>query len=234
VKWALLSALLWLNLALAGTLSYASQLLSEGEPSLAALQIAEYLKAHPGSQRGEILLARAELLQGHPARASRELAKIPTITHPSGWWVKGLTLYELGHSRAALVWLGKAALQGQRYPYAMDWGTVAWQAGQVALAEQAYLLALQLEPTQAWPLIDSAMIAISQRQLSLAATFLSQAAGILRAHPNSAALPELDYWQGELAAKQGRTQQARADWKRALRLEPGDLEIERALDGLGN
>nr|WP_246351722.1 tetratricopeptide repeat protein [Deinobacterium chartae] len=222
--------------ALPDDLQFPRTLVEEGNTALAKLRLNDYLKRHPGHRSATLLLARAYLLEGEPERAQAQLQTLGSPRNdPEYSWVAGLVSAELGKNELALAQLRIAAIQGDDYRYAMDWGELAWRLGRLDLATQAYGRAQQLAPEEPWPRLNAAMIAYAQERYPQAIMALRAAAAELdrqkmpASHP---AYPELYFWLGQSLEASGDRAAARSAYLEALRYDPNYSSARRALEAL--
>lgn len=110
-----------------------------------------------GDPQAHFLYATALFFSGNSAEALREL-DLATGASRGGVPAEHLHLSGLIKAQQGALVEGSQLLQAAfvlqpRYEWAMDWGRVAWQAGLMAEAEQAFLAAAQTERgvREAWP-----------------------------------------------------------------------------------
>jgi tetratricopeptide (TPR) repeat protein len=123
---------------------------------------------YPNERAAHYLLARALLLAGEVNAAAEALARadglasggIPAEHHH----LHGLILAQQGEALAGAERLRTAFSLQPHYRYAMDWGRVAWQGGDWAGAEAAFLAAGQTDDglVEAWPALARGRLLAAQ------------------------------------------------------------------------
>ncbi len=139
--------------------------------------------------------------------------------------------------------LEAAFLLDERYAYAMDWGRVAWQAGQLEAAETAYRAAAETSRGQRepWPWLDLGRMLLFQDRLDDAEIALEQAIAVYESSDTGGNLPspayvEAFYRLGQVSERRhgesgdaALLQQAASNYRNAL---VGDPNYGPALDAL--
>lgn len=206
------------------------------------------VESHPEDRRAHELYAQALLLSGDPAAARASLDAMLLIGEPEPVTASELNLAGLigaagGEAAASLPLLQAAFAAEARYGYAMDWGRVAWQAGQLDQAEAAYHAAAETElgQRQPWPWLDLGRLLLFQHRLDDAESALEQAIAVYEAFDTGGNLPspayvEAFYRLGQLAERRHREsgdgallQQAASNYRNAL---VGDPNYGPALNAL--
>lgn len=222
--------------------------LEAGDHALALNRLETYVRARPQDPEGFALLARAGLLANTTAslrraeEAARTAAKLLGRSRPDLEWTLGLILAAQGKLEPALARLRIAASGYPRgpnarevYRYAMDWGAVAWRAGDPRQALEAYARASRAAPDEPWPFLHQGTLQLALGQPAAAERALSRAVELTetpvgqRPHPARA---EALYWRGQAREAQGRYAEAGADYRAALGASPGHAAARDALEGV--
>src|SRR5690554_6199286 len=158
------------------------------------------VEAHPAERRAHELYARALLLSGDAAAARDSLDEMLLLGDPEPVSASELNLAGLisaaeGDALTAVPLLRAAFELADSYVYAMDWGRVAWQAGQTAEAESAYLAAAdtvrgEREP---WPWLDLGRLLLFQDRLDEAEEAFEQAISVYETFDTGGNLPSPAY-----------------------------------------
>jgi tetratricopeptide (TPR) repeat protein len=145
------------------------ELIERGEWHVAAHVSGPALVARdPRNREAHLLLAHALLLAGQVAAAAEALAQANLLAGEGipaeHLHLSGLILARQGEARAGAQQLSAAFALQPRYRYAMDWGRIAWQAGDLAEAEGAFIAAAQTDEglTEAWPALARGRLLVAQ------------------------------------------------------------------------
>ncbi len=192
-----------------------ADLLDRGLYNTAALVAGPALvEASPEDPRAFELYARALLLSGDVTAARDAFDTMLRLTaselpeSASGLHLAGLLLAAEGESAQAAGLLEQAFRQSGSYQQAMDWGRIAWQAGDPQQAEEAYRSATETEQgaREPWPWLDLGRLLLFQDRLDEAEEYLEQAIAVYEAFDTGVNLPspayvEAFYRLGQLAEK---------------------------------
>lgn len=228
-------AFLMLGVAQSQSLNGVRELIEMGDLVAARTQLQVLLDRDPQGV-GRVLLARVFYLQGNPNQALVELKKVPVAQWSAeAFWVRGLSLADLGKNGEALADLKAAGYLGNTYQYMMDWGTTAWRFGKLEVAKEAFGFAEALEPNQPWPFLNMGMVLYSLKQHGEALQHLQQGvevlekSGVALTHP---AFPELYYWLGQTYEALNDRAAARSMYQQVLAMDPDYTAAASALAAL--
>jgi tetratricopeptide (TPR) repeat protein len=170
----LIVALLWAAFATAqsnreGVLRELEELIARGSWQSAALVAGPAaVAAFPGDTEAHFLYAVALFHSGSSTEAMSELSQA-TSAFSDGvpahhLHLRGLISAQMGAFREGSQLLQAAFVLNPAYDWAMDWGRVAWQAGLVGEAEQAFIAAAQTErgAREAWPHLARGRLLVAQ------------------------------------------------------------------------
>lgn len=222
--------------------------LEAGDYAFAVGRLEAHLRAYPKDPEGYALLGRASLLAPTTSslrrgeEAVRTAAQLLGRSRPDLDWTLGLIMagqgrLDLGLARLRIAASGDPGGPDARdiYRYAMDWGAVAWRAGDRRQALEAYARAARAAPAEPWPLVHQGTLRLSLGEPAEAMTALTRAlkltepAGGGRPHPARA---EAYYWRGQAHEAEARYTDARADYRLALAASPDHTAAREALEKL--
>jgi tetratricopeptide (TPR) repeat protein len=124
--------------------------------------------SNPQNQEAHFLWAHALLLTGEVDAAAAALAVANSLASngipAEHLHLSGLILARQGDASAGAQQLKSAFMLQPRYRYAMDWGHVAWQAGDFGEAEGAFIAAAQTDEglIEAWPALARGRLLFAQ------------------------------------------------------------------------
>ncbi len=196
-------------------LGHAARLLASN-PAMAEAQATEILKVIPGNRDALLLQGVARRTQGLASSALDVLGPLATAEAdwPAAQLELGLTLAQLGRSRAAVQVLSRATKLDPRL-------AAAWRAlgdqwtllGEAAAADDAY--ARQIRASVNDPVLLEAATALCENRLAVAERLLR---GFLKAHPTDVAAIRM---LAEVGGRLGRYEDAQTLLERCLELAPG-------------
>lgn len=219
-------------------------LLARGYYNAAAqLEGPNLVQRRPDDPEARYLYARAAWLTDDLATARRELdlalglagSPPPEFVH-----LNGLLRAAEGDVDGALRSLENAFLRSRDYQHGMDWGMVAWRAGRLDVALDAYAAAAETDEgaRQPWPHLNRGRIlarvgrseaAIEAFETAIDVFERSDPGGV---RPPSAAYVEAFYRLGRLHEEAGDLAQAEQDYKAARSIDPNYTPAIQALDAL--
>jgi tetratricopeptide (TPR) repeat protein len=154
---------LLLVLGFAGAESFAGMrtLLEEGRYELAAeYEGPRLVEAFPDMAEAHYLYGQALYLTGYFEEAMKRLERALELDpkEPRYRWLEALLLAEGGQAGRAQELLAELFEASPSYPLAMDWGRIAWQAGDFEAAIHAFRRAREQDEARPWPYLNEARL----------------------------------------------------------------------------
>lgn len=219
------------------------ELLDGGYYALAAqVEGPQAVEADPRNAEARLLYARALYLVGNLEAAGSQLEQARTlpatpelgraITH-----LRALVGAAQGDPEGAARLLAQVFRAAPDYEVAMDWGQVAWQAGDLEAALRAYRAAAgtpagQREP---WPSLNTARLQLQQGDFGGAIATLETTLTLLEGDPSprpSPAYAEAFYRLGQAHEARGEVEEAVSNYQAARSVDPDYAPAEAALERL--
>lgn len=197
----------------------------------------------PDDPEAHYLYARALWLTNDAAGARREIdIALELADEPSAplLHLDGLVRASEGDTAGALEALGRAFEASGEYQHAMDWGMIAWRAGQTELALQAYAAAGETERgrSEPWPALNRGRILAlvgrdeEAREAFEASIEVFERSDVGGVGPPPVAYVEAFYRLGQLRERAGDLSGAEQDYKAARSIDPNYAPAIEALDAL--
>jgi tetratricopeptide (TPR) repeat protein len=210
--------------------------------SAARLNGPDLVSRFPDSGEAHYLYARALYLTTEWSRAATHLQRALDLvgdSDPRLVNLQGLIRAAEGDAAGALRALQNAFLRSRDYGFAMDWGRVAWQAGQYVEAIQAFDAAAQTEhgARELWPHIDKGRLLMLLGRHAEAIQAFSHALDVFEATDPGGSRPTPAYVEayfrlGEAYESQGDLARAEVNYRAARTADPNYTPAVQALDRL--
>lgn len=210
--------------------------------SAARLNGPDLVSRFPDSGEAHYLYARALYVTNEWERAALHLQRALELdgeSDPRFVNLQGLIRAAQGDPAGALRALQNAFLRSRDYAYAMDWGRVAWQAGQYEEAIQAFEAAAQtdLGARELWPWIDQGRLLMLLGRFEDAALAFTRAIDVFEATNPGGSRPTPAYVEayfrlGEVFERLGDLARAEVNYRAARTADPNYTPAVQALDRL--
>lgn len=210
--------------------------------SAARLNGPDLVSRYPDSGEAHYLYARALYLTNEWERAALHLQRALELdgeSDPRFVNLQGLIRAAQGDPAGALRALQNAFLRSRDYAYAMDWGRVAWQAGQYEEAIQAFEAAAQTDrgARELWPWIDKGRLLMLLGRFEEAAQSFTRAIDVFEATNPGGSRPTPAYVEayfrlGEVFERLGDLARAEVNYRAARTADPNYTPAVQALDRL--
>lgn len=202
----------------------------------------DLVSRYPDSGEAHYLYARALYLTNEWDRAALHLQRALELdgdSDPRFVNLQGLIRAAQGDAAGALRVLQNAFLRSRDYAYAMDWGRVAWQAGQYEEAIQAFDAAAETErgTRELWPWIDKGRLLMVLDRGNEAVQAFTRAIEVFEATNPGGSRPTPAYVEayfrlGEVYERQGDLVRAEVNYRAARTADPNYTPAVQALDRL--
>jgi tetratricopeptide (TPR) repeat protein len=217
--------------------------IEQGDYLSAVPRLEAHIRSRPNDTDAYFLLSRALYLSGGVVNLSRSedainqcfrLSSLPKAEH---YWQRGLVRAS-SRLKDALLDLRVAASSNARatpkelFRYAMDWGAVAWRAGDLAQALEAYRRASRLDASQPLAWLHQGTLLVAQSSPNEADSALSKAIGLMQLPKPHPSLPEAFYWRGRAMELLDKLDAAKENYRRALEFNPNHSGAKAALEAL--
>jgi tetratricopeptide (TPR) repeat protein len=218
--------------------------IEQGDYISAIPRLEAHIKSRPSDADAFFLLSRALYLSGGAVNLSRSedainqcfrLSNLPKAEH---YWQRGLVRSSSNRLKDALLDLQVASSSNARAPakeifrYAMDWGAVAWRAGELRQALEAYRRASKLDANQPLPWLHQGTLLVAQGNGTEADIALSKAIGLMQTAKPHPSLSEAFYWRGRAMELLNKPEAAKENYRRALEFNPSHSGARAALEAL--
>ena len=210
--------------------------------SAARLNGPDLVTRYPESGEAHFLFARALYLTNELERAASHLERALALegeSDPRYVNLQGLIRAAQGDASGALRPLQNAFLRSRDYQHAMDWGRVAWTAGEYEEAVQAFDAATRTErgARELWPWIDKGRLLMLQGRGNEAIQAFTRAIEVFEATNPGGTRPtpayvEAYYRLGEVYEQLGDLARAEVNYRAARTADPNYAPAVQALDRL--
>ena len=210
--------------------------------SAARLNGPDLVSRYPDSGEAHYLFARALYLTNEWERAASHLERALALegdSDPRYVNLQGLIRAAQGDPAGALRPLQNAFLRSRNYQHAMDWGRVAWTAGQYEEAIQAFDAATRTDrgARELWPWIDKGRLLMLQGRSDEAIQAFTRAIEVFETTNPGGTRPtpayvEAYYRLGEAYEQLGDLARAEANYRAARTADPNYAPAVQALDRL--
>lgn len=210
--------------------------------SAARLNGPDLVSRYPDSGEAHYLFARALYLTNEWDRAASHLQRALDLdgdADPRFAHLQGLIRAAQGDANGALRVLQNAFLRSRDYQYAMDWGRVAWQAGDYEQAIDAFDAAAQTDEgaRQLWPWIDKGRLLMLLNRANDAIQAFTRAIEVFEATDPGGSRPTPAYVEayfrlGEVYEGLGDLARAEVNYRAARTADPNYTPAVQALDRL--
>lgn len=210
--------------------------------SAARLNGPDLVSRFPESGEAHYLYARALFLTNELERSAQHLQRALELegeSDPRFVNLQGLIRASQGDPVGALRALRNAFLRSRDYAHAMDWGRVAWQAGQYEEAIQAFDAAVGTDrgARELWPWIDKGRLLMLLERYPEAVQAFTRAIEVFEATNPGGSRPTPAYVEayfrlGEVYERQGDLARAEVNYRAARTADPNYAPAVQALDRL--
>ena len=218
--------------------------LEQGYYAIAAQVLGPNLiQNYPESADAHFLYAQALYLTGNPEAAREALERALELAPeapPEYERLRGLLLAAEGNAEEAASLLRSAFEVSQDYATALDWGRIAWQAGDYEQALEAFSAAAATDAGQRdlWAQLNRGRILKAQKRYPEAIEAFNQAIATFEANDPGDNLPSPGYVEaffrlGEIYEAMGELGQARSFYEAARSADPNYSPAISALERLG-